>query len=332
MQRPRTRISGVVGGVGLLVSLVLTCATGCSATSTKPRSLSRHAVQAATSSKPVEKSAGQHESKSVGLVAAALGATAVDEGRGACRPGMVSIEGRYCIDRYEASLVELLPSGEERAFSPFSTLREQHVRAVSEPNVYPQGYISAVQAERACIASGKRLCRVSEWQQACRGPENKKYGYAEHREPGRCNDKGRNPVVKLFGFRYDASTMNQPQLNQMQGTLSKTGEHTGCSNGYGVYDMVGNLHEWVADPNGTFYGGYYQDVSSVGHGDGCGYQTTAHEARYHDYSTGFRCCADPLGTESTVASAVMVSPPTTPPRVRITPKSAPKHRGPKRRK
>ena len=59
--------------------------------------------------------------------------------------------------------------------------------------------------------------------------------------------------------------------------------------------MVGNLHEWVADPNGTFYGGYYQDVASMGHGDGCGYLTTAHEARYHDYSTGFRCCADLAG-------------------------------------
>ena len=59
--------------------------------------------------------------------------------------------------------------------------------------------------------------------------------------------------------------------------------------------MVGNLHEWVADPSGTFYGGYYQDVSSKGHGEGCGYLTTAHEARYHDYSTGFRCCADVAG-------------------------------------
>jgi hypothetical protein len=27
-------------------------------------------------------------------------------------------------------------------------------------------------------------------------------------------------------------------------------------------------------------------------GKGCDYVTTAHEARYWDYSTGFRCCAD----------------------------------------
>jgi hypothetical protein len=59
--------------------------------------------------------------------------------------------------------------------------------------------------------------------------------------------------------------------------------------------MVGNLHEWVDDEKGTFYGGYYQDVTL--NGQGCGYVTTAHEARYHDYSTGFRCCQDPLVAE-----------------------------------
>ena len=256
---------------------------------------------------------------------------------------MVDIEGRFCIDRYEASLVEVLPNGEERPFSPFETPKNRHVRAVSRPNVYPQGYISATLAERACAASGKRLCRVDEWQKACRGPENRKYGYGDEREPGRCNDKGRNPVVALFGWRYDATTMNQPKLNQLPGTLAKTGEHADCSNENGVYDMVGNLHEWVADPNGTFYGGYYQDGASGGHGEGCDYHTTAHEARYHDYSTGFRCCADPLGTEHEVA----VSPPAPTPKVsakpvkakgkakktKAKPKSKPKKaRGSKRRK
>jgi sulfatase modifying factor 1 len=216
---------------------------------------------------------------------------------GRCPPSMVDIEGRFCIDRYEASLLDVLANGEERPHSPFGSVTDlSRVRAVSAPNVFPQGYISAVEAQRACGASGKRLCRVAEWGKACRGPEPKSFGYGDRREPGRCNDKGKNPVLSLYGRgHWNWSTMNQPDLNQLDGTLAKTGEHTGCTNGYGVYDMVGNLHEWVADPNGTFYGGYYSDVSSVGHGEGCGYLTTAHEARYHDYSTGFRCCADVAG-------------------------------------
>jgi hypothetical protein len=297
---------------------------GCGASSAEPQSAtvaprpsagrSHIAGDLANPAKTVE---ADRTDKSVGFVAAALDTTAAE--RALCRPGMAPIEGRYCIDRYEASLVEVMPSGEERPFSPFSTITDQRVRAVSEPNVYPQGYVSATQARRACLSAGKRLCAVSEWQQACRGPENKRYGYGEQREPGRCNDNGKNPVMTLFGPRYDASTMNQPRLNQMDGTLAKTGEHTGCSNGYGVFDMVGNLHEWIADPKGTFYGGYYQDVASIGHGDGCGYQTTAHEARYHDYSTGFRCCADLLGAESPV------SPAATPP-AKPAPKKRPKRR------
>jgi hypothetical protein len=220
----------------------------------------------------------------------------VADDHGRCAKNMVEIPNAppYCIDKYEASLVEMLPNGEERALAPFGPIAGRNVRAVSAPGVFPQGYISAVEAQRACALSGKRLCKVNEWRKACRGPDKRAFGYADRREPGRCNDRGRNPVIALFGRgRWNWSTMNQPELNQLSSTLARTGAHEGCTNGYGVYDMVGNLHEWVADPQGTFFGGYYQDVASQGHGEGCGYQTTAHEARYHDYSTGFRCCADP---------------------------------------
>jgi formylglycine-generating enzyme required for sulfatase activity len=131
------------------------------------------------------------------------------------------------------------------------------------------------------------------------GPERTTYGYGETNEPGRCNDSGRSPVVASYSGQHDMGDraqwnwdhMNDPQLNQLPKTLAKTGSHAECTNGYGVYDMVGNLHEWVADPAGSFQGGYYQDTHL--NGDGCSYKTTAHAAWYHDYSTGFRCCADP---------------------------------------
>ena len=231
--------------------------------------------------------------------------------RGRCPEGMADIDGRFCIDRYEATLVDVLANGEERAHSPFAPIAElTRVRAVTIRSVFPQGYVSAVEAQRACSESGKRLCRVAEWGKACRGPEPRAFGYADRREPGRCNDNGKNPVLSLYGRgHWNWTTMNAPILNQQDGTLARTGEHSGCTNGYGVYDMVGNLHEWVADPGGTFYGGYYQDVSSKGHGEGCGYLTTAHEARYHDYSTGFRCCAD-------VAGSAPAEPVATPPQLR----------------
>lgn len=54
--------------------------------------------------------------------------------------------------------------------------------------------------------------------------------------------------------------------------------------------MMGNLHEWTADPAGTFRGGFY--VDTLLNGPGCLYKTTAHDIHHWDYSTGFRCCAD----------------------------------------
>ena len=228
----------------------------------------------------------------------------VDEARlpppltgGRCPPEMASIEHRFCVDRWEGSLVELGPSGAQ-PFSPFSLVEGHEVRAASVPGVFPQGYISGSQAEAACERAGKRLCSTNEWRKACIGPANELYGYARSRERGRCNDAGRSPMLALWGGAalteasdWDPFKMNDPRLNQIDGGLARTGAHPSCTNDYGVFDMVGNLHEWTSDPGGTFQGGYFLDTSL--NGEGCSYRTTAHDFDYHDYSTGFRCCADP---------------------------------------
>jgi formylglycine-generating enzyme len=216
---------------------------------------------------------------------------------GLCPANMASVDDRFCVDKYEASLVEMLPGGDERPFPFYMPVDGHKVRAVSEKGVYPQGYISGKEAGAACKASGKRLCKPQEWKTACKGPEKQQYGYGSERKPGTCNDNGRSPIGYYWapnardGSAFSSNKiMNDPQLNQLPGTLAETGSHESCSNGYGVYDMVGNIHEWVDDPNGTFQGGYYLDVEK--NGEGCGYRTDAHEVWYHDYSTGFRCCSD----------------------------------------
>ncbi len=108
-----------------------------------------------------------------------------------------------------------------------------------------------------------------------------------------CDDSGISPLRLLYRDSPDAyqgGPMNDPRLNQLPNTVAKTGAFAKCSNEFGVFDMVGNLHEWVTSPQPTFRGGYYLDTHQ--NGDGCAYRTTAHAAEYHDYSTGFRCCAD----------------------------------------
>jgi sulfatase-modifying factor enzyme 1 len=214
-----------------------------------------------------------------------------------CPSGMANIDDRFCIDRWEGSLVEVMSDGREVPWPPFGMVdTASHVRAVSVANVYPQAYISGAQAARACAGSGKRLCAPVEWRKACMGPANATFGYGTARVAGKCNDSGQSPMLRLYPQVAQSWTlvgmteMNDPRLNQLDATLSPTGSHDECTNDYGVFDMVGNLHEWTNDPNWTFQGGYYLDTHK--NGDGCSYRTVAHEFTYHDYSTGFRCCSD----------------------------------------
>jgi len=225
---------------------------------------------------------------------------ALDASPGACPPAMARVDdgkGAFCIDRWEASLVDVLPGGgpggRVAQHSPFAPVAGAKVRAVTSLGVVPQGYISGTEAGAACRAAGKRLCTASEWQRACMGKNPTKYPYGDDEVAGRCNGDGtrRHPILELFGSGDafgDAAKMNDPRINQLPGTLSRTGARARCKNSYGVYDMVGNLHEWIDDPAGEFRGGYYMDTHK--NGDGCLYRTTAHDVGYHDYSTGFRCC------------------------------------------
>ena len=214
-----------------------------------------------------------------------------------CPGGMTLVDAppppgnAFCIDRWEASLVELTPQG-ERPFSAYQSVTGHKVRAASQQGVAPQAYISRNEAETACRASRKRLCKETEWVRACEGKNATTFPYGDERKAGWCNDNGK-PPLQYYAASLPASSwerMNDPRLNQLPGTVAKSGAHPRCKSSWGAYDMMGNLHEWVDDPGGTFLGGYYLDTSI--NGDGCHYKTVAHDAAYHDYSTGFRCCAD----------------------------------------
>jgi hypothetical protein len=231
----------------------------------------------------------------VGAAAVLLGT--VPHRRRGCPAGSILIDERYCIDRYEASLREVIRRGVSRPWTPYRTPESGHrYVAVSRRGVVPQGYMSQVQAADACREAGKRLCTETEWTQACHGPTPTIYPYGDQHIDGRCNDSGDSPVLRVFYPERDVfheAQMNDPRLNTLPHTLARTGAFARCTNRYGVHDMVGNLHEWV-DAHygrlGVFRGGFYEDTHQ--NGDGCNYATRAHSPNYHDYSTGFRCCAD----------------------------------------
>ena len=213
----------------------------------------------------------------------------------ACPENMALVAGRFCMDRYEASTVLL--DDQDRVIgphSPYELVKDQRVRAESKPGVKPQGYISQTQAAAACRLAGKRLCTDNEWTAACKGAERTDYPYGQKHEPGRCNDSERPGLWKNGALPHDSfqnfEQLNDPLMNQLYG-LAKTGSFTGCKTSDGIYDLIGNLYEWTADPSGTFRGGYYRNARD--RGPSCTYATDTHAPTYHDYSTGFRCCAEP---------------------------------------
>lgn len=242
-------------------------------------------------------------------------------GTGRCPPEMVDVGGSFCIDRFEATLVDarlgrpispyFAPSRAEalgalRAFEgtlpagapPFPPLppwqREESfsARAESRQGVVPNGYVSGLAAAKACEAASKRLCTLAEWQEACRGEQRRKFPYGERYEAGACNvGREAHPAHVLYG---DASIHHlDPRLNLVAGTegplLRATGATPRCRSEWGgdaAYDLVGNLDEWVSDAGGVFAGGFYARATV----EGCDARISSHPPDYYDYSLGVRCC------------------------------------------
>jgi formylglycine-generating enzyme required for sulfatase activity len=245
-----------------------------------------------------------------------------------CPPEMVLVQNSqrrpriapFCIDRWEAHLVRIADGGKQGAHPHYlRPERGVHYEARSAAHVFPQAYITRPEAERACKAAGKRLCGLYEWRSACQGSTGNRYPWGNQLEAGRCNHQKDHVLPRFFGndpARWTSDVFNSPKMNQEPGFLAKSGAYERCATPTGIHDLVGNLHEWVSDTvnarfvemlahepvnrddqpwsrgNGVFLGGFYSTRAQ--HGPGCWFTTIAHEPRYHDYSIGFRCCADPL--------------------------------------
>jgi len=143
------------------------------------------------------------------------------------------------------------------------------------PNIYgmkPWVMQAATSAEVLCRAWDKRLCTESEWRAACELTS----------EPCHNNEQWKP---------WDRSTANSPREVERLWQGTPSGSVETCRTPAGVYDLIGNVEEWVISEkkkgwSHVLKGGWWASKFT------CKRINDEHEPKFQFYQTGFRCCRD----------------------------------------
>lgn len=230
---------------------------------------------------------------------------------------MVYVDGSYCTDVEQKCLKTEHNKPNKiiicHAFSPerrcVGEERRHHfcIDPYEYPNYaggHPPVMVDWYDAAAACGAQGKRLCREAEWVQACEGPEHLPFPYGLRRDPTKCNidNPWRDP--SLPNIYSKDPVIQATELIKLDQSVP-SGSKPGCVSGFGVYDLTGNVDEWVIADRlyeksqfAALKGGAWGHVRNA-----CRPVTTSHVPDFTYYFISFRCCKDaaipPVG-ESTL--------------------------------
>jgi hypothetical protein len=159
--------------------------------------------------------------------------------------------------------------------------------------------VNFIEASNLCKRSGKRLCSSPEWELACEGPARFPFPTGYIRDPSACNID--RPTVDSNNDAYAKRETRQAEIARLD-QRETSGARPGCVSAYGVYDMTGNVDEWVINEEGhvdrspyrsALKGGYWGRVRNR-----CRPTTTDHNAWHSGYQVGLRCCSDLVSEEA----------------------------------
>jgi len=198
-----------------------------------------------------------------------------------CPLDMVEADG-FCIDIYEAivssapdcSLKIIGQSGDNypTGFPDDVDLEKNPPSAIlytcSRAGVLPSRFITYNQAKAVCLLSGKRLCTKDEFILACTGGHSDYYYPYGAQWLQNCNDYSSLPIAR------------------------ETGSMAKCVSDFGVYDLSGNVEEWVEEENGTYsaMGGKAACRNTIGAKCSMCSFSVNYKNNFTDTLLGFRCC------------------------------------------
>ncbi|HEY4120570.1 MAG TPA: SUMF1/EgtB/PvdO family nonheme iron enzyme [Byssovorax sp.] len=272
--------------------------------------------------------AGDLDAGDAGDVDAGDAGDALPGATAGCPAGMVLVEGEYCpsvdqrclehdkeYERDEAKKAKKKASGEDSEASTVSErcLRyEEPSRCLSKQRVHmrfcvdryewpnekgelPALLLSWGDAKKLCEGEGKRLCGESEFNFACEGEAMLPYTYGYARDATKCNiDRPyRKREHKLLKYaRCMKSEACKKELARLDQRLP-AGSLPACVSPFGVYDLNGNINEWVVRPKQKYpnrsglKGGWWGPVRGR-----CRPTVGFHKEDDYGYEEGFRCCKD----------------------------------------
>lgn len=217
-------------------------------------------------------------------------------------PAMVRVDGKFCIDSTEvthAQYKQFLDAmgGETGTQIPacaangtFYPDDDKSWTLAPGRDLYPITYVDWCDAYAFCAWAGKRLCgRIGTGapvvQEALTDPKIDEWFYA-------CSEGGKRAFA--YGATCDSNACNLELPDGSDRGLQEVKSFPGCEGGFpGIFDMSGNVHEWVNsctsdEPSGSCRersSGFYENQSLAG----CA-AARSHPRDYR-FHIGIRCCA-----------------------------------------